>query len=76
MLKRTAIALLLSLALGLAGLYLVVGEAVFRLETYRVQNIGAGLVVLTAGAFLAKWFSPAVRIGLLCRGQRIPLPYH
>ena len=76
MLKRTAIALLLSLALGLGGLYLVVGEAVFRPETYRVQNFGVPLVVLTVVAFLAKWFSPAVRIGLLCRGQRIPLPYH
>jgi uncharacterized protein (TIRG00374 family) len=76
MLKRTAIALLVSLALGLGGLYLVVGGAVFRPETYRVQNFGVPLVVLTVVAFLAKWFSPAVRIGLLCRGQRIPLPYH
>ena len=75
MLKRTAIALLLSLALGLAGLYLVVGEAVFRPETYRVQNFGPPLAVFTVVAFLAKWFSPAVRIWLLCRGQRIPLPY-
>jgi glycosyltransferase 2 family protein len=75
-LKRTAIALLLSLALGLGGLYLVVGEAVFRPETYRVRNLGVPLVVLTVVASLAKWFSPAVRIGLLCRGQKIPLPYH
>jgi glycosyltransferase 2 family protein len=75
-LKRTAIALLLSLALGLGGLYLVVGEAVFRPETYRVRNLGVPLVVLTVVAVLAKWFSPAVRIGLLCRGQKIPLPYH
>jgi uncharacterized protein (TIRG00374 family) len=75
-LKRTAIALLLSLALGLAGLYLVAGAQIFRTETYRVQNFGVPLVILTVVAFLAKWFSPAVRIGLLCRGQRIPLPYH
>jgi glycosyltransferase 2 family protein len=75
-LKRTAIALLLSLALGLGGLYLVVGEAVFRPETYRVRNLGVPLVVLTVVAVLAKWFSPAVRIGLLCRGQKMPLPYH
>ena len=76
MLKRTAIALLLSLALGLAGLYLVVGEAVFRPENYQAQNFSVLLVVLIVVAFLAKWFSPVVRIGLLCRGQRIPLPYH
>ncbi len=75
MLKRTAIALLLSLALGLGGLYLVVGEAVFRPETYRVRNLGVPLVVLTVVALLAKWFSPAVRVGLLCRGQEILLPY-
>ena len=75
MLKRTAIALLVSLALGIAGLYLVVGEAVFRPETYRAQNSSVPLVVLIVIALLAKWFSPAVRIGLLCRGQEIPLPY-
>ena len=75
MLKRTVIALLLSLALGFAGLYLVVGEAVFRPETYRAQNPSVAVVVLIVVAFLAKWFSPAVRIGLLCWGQKIPLSY-
>jgi uncharacterized protein (TIRG00374 family) len=74
-LKRTLIVLPLSLALGLAGLYLVVGEAVFRPETYRVQNLSVPLVILIVIAFLAKWCSPAVRIGLLCRGQRIPVLY-
>jgi hypothetical protein len=53
-LKRTVIAFLLSLAFGLAGLYLVVGEVVFRAETYRAQNIGVPLVVLIVVAFLAK----------------------
>jgi uncharacterized protein (TIRG00374 family) len=74
-LKRTVIVLLLSLALGFAGLYLVVGEAVFRPATYRVQNLSVPLVVLVVITFLAKWFSPAVRIWLLCRGQKIPLSY-
>jgi glycosyltransferase 2 family protein len=74
-LKRTVIALLLSLTLGLAGLYLVVGEAVFRPGTYRAPNFGVPLAVLIVGSFLAKWFSPAVRVRLLCRGQKIPLPY-
>jgi glycosyltransferase 2 family protein len=64
-----------SLALGIAGLYLVVGEAVFRPETYRAQNSSVPLVVLIVIALLAKWLSPAVRIGLLCRGQEILLPY-
>ena len=75
MLKRTAIALLVSLALGFAGLYLVLGEAVFRPGTYRAQNSSVPLVALIVVALLAKWFSPAVRVGLLCRGQGIPLPY-
>ena len=75
MLKRTAIAFLLSLAFGLAGLYLLVGEAVFHPETYQAQNFGVPLVVLIVVAFLAKWFSPAVRVRVLCRGQKIALPY-
>jgi glycosyltransferase 2 family protein len=74
-LKRTAIALVLSLALGIAGLYLVVGGAVFRPETYRAQNSSVPLVVLIVIAFFTKWFAPAVRIRLLCRGQEILLPY-
>jgi uncharacterized protein (TIRG00374 family) len=74
-LKRTAIALLLSLALGIAGLYLVLGEEVFRPETYRVQNSSVPLLVFIVISFLAKWLSPAVRVGFLCRGQGIPLPY-
>jgi uncharacterized protein (TIRG00374 family) len=74
-LKRTGIALFLSLVLGFAGLYLVVGGAVFRPETYRVQTFSLPLAVLIVIVFLAKWFSPAARVGLLCRGQQIPLPY-
>jgi uncharacterized protein (TIRG00374 family) len=74
-LKRTVVALVLSLALGFAGLYLVVGEVVFRPATYRVQDPSVLVIVLIVTAFLAKWFSPAVRIGLLCRGQKIQVPY-
>jgi uncharacterized protein (TIRG00374 family) len=73
--KRTAIILLASLALGFAGLYLVVGEAVFRPATYRMQNFSGPLIALAVISFLGKWFSPAARIGLLCRGQEVPLPY-
>jgi glycosyltransferase 2 family protein len=74
-LRRTVIALLLSLALGFAGLYLVLGDAVFRPETYRAQNVSVPVVVLIVVAFLAKWLLPAVRVGLLCRGQKIPVLY-
>ena len=74
-LKRTVVVLLLSLALGFGGLYLVVGEAVFRPGTYRVQDPGVAVLVLIVVAFLAKWCSPALRIWLLCHRQKIPLPY-
>ena len=74
-LGRTVIVLFASLALGLGGLYLVVGEAVFRPATYRVENSSVPLLALAAVCFLVKWFSPAVRIGLLCRGQGVRLPY-
>ena len=67
--------LLLSLALGIAGLYLAVGGAVFRPGTYRLQNPGVGVLALVVIAFLAKWCSPALRIWLLCRRQKIALPY-
>ena len=74
-LGRTVVVLLASLALGVAGLYLVVGEAVFRPATYRVREFSIPLVALAVSCFLGKWFSPAVRIGLLCRGQGVRLPY-
>jgi uncharacterized protein (TIRG00374 family) len=48
---------------------------VFRAETYRVQNPGVAVLVLIVIAFLAKWCSPALRIWLLCRRQKIALPY-
>jgi uncharacterized protein (TIRG00374 family) len=72
---RAILVTVLSLALGLAGLYLVFGEALFRPETYRVQRLSLPLAALIAFAFLAKWFSPAARLSLLCRGQKAPVPY-
>ncbi len=75
MLKRAVIVVPLSLALGLAGLYLALGEAVFRPETYRVQNLGVTVTVFIVITFLAKWASPAVRVWLLCRAQKISIPY-
>src|SRR5918999_2064832 len=59
-----------SLALGLAGLYLVAGDQIFRIETYRVREPGALIIALCVIAFLIEWFvmDPA-RIWLLCRNQ-------
>ena len=66
----------LSLALGLAGLYLVAGDQIFRAETYLVREPNALIIVLCAIAFIVEWFvmDPA-RIWLLCRSQKIALPF-
>jgi glycosyltransferase 2 family protein len=65
-----------SLALGIAGLFLVAGDQIFRIETYRVREPGALIIALCMSAFLIEWFvmDPA-RIWLLCRNQKIPLPF-
>jgi uncharacterized protein (TIRG00374 family) len=65
-----------SLALGFAGLYLVAGNQIFRIETYRVRDPSVLVIAFCAIAFIAEWFvmDPA-RIWLLCRDQKIPLPF-
>jgi glycosyltransferase 2 family protein len=66
----------LSLALGFAGLYLVAGGQIFRIETYRVREPSALILALCVIAFVAEWFVMDVaRIWLLCRNQKIPLPF-
>jgi glycosyltransferase 2 family protein len=65
-----------SLALGFAGLYLVAGDEIFELESYRVREPSSLVIALCAIAFVAEWFvmDPA-RVWLLCRNQKIPLPF-
>ena len=65
-----------SLALGFAGLYLVAGEQVFELGTYRMREPSALILVLCVTAFIVEWFvmDPS-RIWLLCWNQKIPLPF-
>jgi glycosyltransferase 2 family protein len=75
-LKRAAAVFVLSLALGLAGLYLVAGDRIFQLETYRVRDPGLLVVALCVVAFIAEWFvMDCARIWLLCRNQQIPLSF-
>ncbi len=74
-LKRIFLALGLSLVLGLAGLYLVVGEKLFDPRIYRIENASAPILALCAVALGAEWLMPAVRVRLLCLGQRIQIPY-
>src|SRR5829696_9985106 len=73
---RAAVVFTLGLALGFAGLYLVAGDQIFRVETYAVRDPSLLVVALCAIAFVAEWFvmDPA-RIWLLCRNQTIPLRF-
>ena len=73
---RAIAVFVVGLALGFAGLYLVAGDRIFRIETYRVRDPSLLVVVLCVIAFIAEWFvmDPA-RIWLLCRNQKIPLPF-
>jgi uncharacterized protein (TIRG00374 family) len=73
---RAVVVFVLGLALGFGGLYLVAGDQIFRIETYRVRDPNLVVAVLCVVAFIAEWFvmDPA-RIWLLCRNQKIPLRF-
>lgn len=67
--------LVLSLALGLGGLYLVAGDALLEPGTYRVRDASFLYVAVFGVALLAEWTTPALRIRLLCREQDILVGY-
>lgn len=73
--KRFAAALVLTLALGFGGLYLVAGGELFQDETYDIRNPGGLVLALCGVFFLVRWTVPAAKITLLCHAQGIPLPY-
>lgn len=73
--KRFAVVLVLSLALGFAGLYLVVGGQLFRADTYQAQNPGVLILGLCVVFFIVRWSAPPAKITFLCREQGIPMPY-
>lgn len=72
---RTVFFLFLSLSLGFAGLYLVSGAELFRVETYRMESAAPWLVSLCVVALLAEWLMPGVRLWLLGRNQGIGISY-
>jgi uncharacterized protein (TIRG00374 family) len=75
-LKRAVVVFAVGLALGFAGLYIVAGDQIFRIETYRVRDPSVLIAVLCVVAFIAEWFVMDVtRIWLLCRNQKIPLSF-
>ena len=73
---RAVVVFVLGLALGFGGLYLVAGDKLLRIETYRVRDPSLLVAVLCVVAFIAEWFvmDPA-RIWLLCRKHNIPLRF-
>jgi uncharacterized protein (TIRG00374 family) len=73
---RAVAVFVIGLALGFAGLYLIAGDQIFRVETYRVRDPSLLVAALCVIAFVAEWFvmDPA-RIWLLCRNQGIALPF-
>jgi uncharacterized protein (TIRG00374 family) len=73
---RAVVVFAVGLALGFGGLYLVAGDQVFRIETYRVRDPSLLVATLCVVAFIAEWFlMDSARIWLLCRNQKIPLPF-
>ena len=72
--KRTILALLISLALGLLGLYLVAGPAAFQARTYHLPTLSLPLTLLIAAASAAYWIVPALRLRMLCEVQEHRLP--
>ncbi len=73
--KRTVLALLISLGLGLLGLQLVAGPAAVQARTYRLPTRSLPLTLLIAGASAAYWIIPALRLRALSavQGHRLPL---
>lgn len=74
LLKRIIVMLALSLGLGLGGLYLAAG-ALFRADTYRIQEPSFSIFLVFLAALIMQWSAPAVKIQLLCMSQGISMPY-
>jgi uncharacterized protein (TIRG00374 family) len=73
---RAVVVFVLGLALGFGGLYLVAGDKLLRIETYRVRDPSLLVAVLCVVAFIAEWFvMDSARIWLLCRKHNIPLRF-
>ncbi len=73
--KRAFLVLVLSLALGFLGLYLVAGGTLFEAETYHLTDPSLGLAAVCVLAVVAQWGVPGIKLRLLCEGQGIVFPY-
>ena len=67
--KRIIALLVLSLGLGLLGLYLSTRESLFSPATFTPPNATAGLVGVAVASLLALWLMPVVKLMVLARAQ-------
>ena len=67
--KRMIALLLLSLGLGLGGLYLATRESILSPTTYRPANTTPLLVSIAIASLLALWLMPIIKLMVLARAQ-------
>lgn len=75
--KRLLPFLLLSIGLGVLGLYLATKDALLNPATYRITNPAVGPLALGILALAVWWFAPTARVRILARfqGQHISWLY-
>jgi len=69
--KRLIALFLLSLGLGLGGLYLATREALFSPATYAPTELSTGLLALAVVMLLALWGAPVVKLMVLARAHAV-----
>ena len=69
--KRLIALFLLSLGLGLAGLYLATREAVFSPAIYTPSDPRAGLIALALASTALLWTAPVAKLMLLVNAQKL-----
>ena len=67
--KRLLALLLLSIGLGLGGLYLATREAILSPDTYRPVGLSPTLIAIGLISLVMLWLAPVIRISLLARAQ-------
>jgi len=67
--KRMLALLLLSLGLGLGGLYLATRESILSPTTYQPPNATPLLVSIAVASLLALWLMPIIKLMVLARAQ-------
>jgi len=72
---RLMLPLLLSVGLGLAGLYLATREEIFSAALYAPKELPAWLIVFAVLTLVALWLAPVAKLVLLARYQGYPLTW-